>query len=89
MVFEPNTPFLWAQITQAVLGVLMPMFNSGGLRGSMPAEAFYVRCDSSLNPPDSIALGLLFCEVGVAVAAPAEFLVFRIGRKEGVVEVVE
>jgi hypothetical protein len=89
MVFEPNTPFLWAQITQSVLGVLMPMFDSGGLRGSTPAQAFYVRCDSSLNPPDSIALGLLVCEVGVAVAAPAEFIVFRIGRKEGVVEVVE
>ena len=51
MVFEPNTPFLWAQITQAVLGVLMPMFNSGGLRGSMPAEAFYVRCDFEPEPP--------------------------------------
>jgi hypothetical protein len=89
MVFEPNTPFLWAQITQTVLGVLMPMFESGGLRGSTPAEAFYVRCDSSLNPPALIEIGFLVCEVGVAVAAPAEFVVFRLGRKEGVVEVVE
>jgi hypothetical protein len=89
MVFEPNTPFLWAQITQSVLGVLLPMFESGSLRGSTPAEAFYVRCDSSLNSPASIAIGLLVCEVGVAVAAPAEFIVFRLGRKDGVVEVVE
>jgi hypothetical protein len=89
IVFEPNTPFLWAQITQSVLNVLMPMFNSGGLRGNAPAEAFYVRCDSSLNPPASLAVGQLVCEVGVAVAAPAEFIVFRIGRTEGVVEVVE
>jgi hypothetical protein len=72
-----------------VLGVLMPMFESGGLRGSTPAEAFYVRCDSSLNPPALIEIGFLVCEVGVAVAAPAEFVVFRLGRKEGVVEVVE
>ena len=44
MVFEPNTPFLWAQFTQSVLGVLMPMFSSGGLRGStLPAQAFYIR----------------------------------------------
>jgi hypothetical protein len=89
LVFEPNTPFLWAQVTQAVLAVLLPMYQAGGLRGSTPAEAFYVRCDSSLNSPDTLALGLLVCEVGVAVAAPAEFIVFRIGRKEGVVEVVE
>jgi hypothetical protein len=89
LVFEPNTPFLWAQVTQAVLAVLLPMYQSGGLRGSTPDEAFYVRCDSSLNSPETIALGLLVCEVGVAVAAPAEFIVFRIGRNEGVVEVME
>ena len=67
----------------------MPMFDSGGLRGDTPAQAFYVRCDSSVNPPESIADGILVCEVGVAVAAPAEFIVFRIGRKQGVAEVFE
>jgi uncharacterized protein len=89
LVFEPNTPFLWVQVTQSVLGVLMPMFDSGGLRGDTPAQAFYVRCDSTVNTPDLIAQGILICEVGVAVAAPAEFIVFRIGRKEGVAEVFE
>jgi hypothetical protein len=89
LVFEPNTPFLWVQVTQSVLGVLMPMFDSGGLRGDTPAQAFYVRCDSTVNPPDSIANGILVCEVGVAVAAPAEFIVFRLGRKQGVTEVFE
>jgi uncharacterized protein len=89
LVFEPNTPFLWAQITQSVIGVLMPMFESGGLRGAQPSGAFYVRCDASLNTPDTIAEGQVICEVGVAVAAPAEFIVFRLGRKEGVVQVLE
>jgi hypothetical protein len=89
LVFEPNTPLLWVQVTQSVLGVLLPMFDSGGLRGSTPAEAFYVRCDSTINTSDTIALGQLFVEVGVAVAAPAEFIVFRLGRKEGVAEVFE
>ena len=89
VVFEPNTPFLWLRVSQSVVGVLMPWFNSGALRGSQPAQAFYVRCDSTNNPPDAINSGQLLCEVGVAVAAPAEFIVFRIGRKEGVVEVLE
>ena len=89
LVFEPNTPFLWVQMTQSVLGVLMPMFDSGGLRGDTPAQAFYIRCDSSVNTPDLIAKGIVVCEVGVAVAAPAEFIVFRIGRKQGVAEVFE
>jgi phage tail sheath protein FI len=89
LVFEPNTLLLWAQITQGVIGVLMPMFQSGGLRGADPSQAFYVRCDASVNTPESIAAGQVVCEVGVAVAAPSEFIVFRIGRMEGVVQVLE
>jgi len=89
LVFEPNRPALWLQVTQAAFAVLLPIFESGALRGSRPEEAFYVRCDARVNPPESIALGELIVEVGVAVAAPAEFLVFRVGRREGVIEVLE
>jgi hypothetical protein len=89
LVFEPNTPTLWFQITQALLGILMPIFNAGALRGDTPDQAFYVHCDSSTNPPDTIAAGQVLCEVGVAIAAPAEFIVFRVGRSEGVVEILE
>jgi hypothetical protein len=89
LVFEPNTPTLWFQITQAVLGILLPAFNAGALRGETADEAFYVRCDASNNPSDTIAAGQVLCEVGVAIAAPAEFIVFRVGRSDGVVEVTE
>jgi hypothetical protein len=89
LVFEPNTPFLWAQVTQAVMAVLQAMFTQGGLRGDQPSDAFFIRCDNSVNTPDTIAMGQVICEVGVAVAAPGEFIVFRIGRQEGVVQVVE
>jgi hypothetical protein len=89
LVFEPNTPTLWLRITQAAFGVLLPLFESGALRGARPEEAFYVRCDGSVNPPEVLAQGRLYVEVGVAVAAPAEFLVFRVGRREGVTEVLE
>jgi hypothetical protein len=89
LVFEPHTPLLWLQVTQAALGVLLPVFESGGLRGERPEEAFYVRCDASVNPPECVADGRLVVEVGVAIAAPAEFIVFRVGRRDGVVEVLE
>ena len=89
LVFEPNRPALWLQITQTAFSVLLPLFESGALRGERPEEAFYVRCDGRINPPDAIARGELLIEVGVAVAAPAEFIVFRVGRREGVIEVVE
>jgi len=89
LVFEPNAPFLWLQVTQAAFGVLIPLFESGALRGTRPEEAFTVRCDARNNPPEALARGELLVEVGVAIAAPAEFLIFRIGRREGVVEVLE
>jgi len=88
-VFEPNTPTLWFEITQAMLGILVPIFESGALRGDSPEESFYVRCDDTNNPSDTIAAGQVLCEVGVAIAAPAEFIVFRVGRREAVVEVLE
>jgi hypothetical protein len=89
VAFEPNTPLLWLQVVRLLVGILQPVFASGALRGDQPAEAFYVRCDASLNPPEQVEAGMLLCEVGVAIAAAAEFLVFRVGRQEGVVEVVE
>ena len=89
LVFEPNSPSLWLQITQIAYGVLFPIFESGALRGERPDEAFFIRCDDSVNPPESITEGRLVVEVGVAIAAPMEFIVFRLGRREGVVEVVE
>jgi hypothetical protein len=89
LVFEPITPTLWFQITQAVLGVLVPIFNAGALRGDTAEQAFYVRCDDTNNPPETVAAGQVLCEVGVAIAAPAEFIVFRVGRREAVVDVLE
>jgi hypothetical protein len=89
LVFEPNTPVLWFQITQAVLAILVPIFNAGALRGNTPEQSYYVRCDDTNNPPEAIAAGQVLCEVGVAIAAPAEFIVFRVGRREAVVEVLE
>jgi len=89
LVFEPNAPLLWLHVTHAAFGVLIPLFESGALLGARPEEAFTVRCDARNNPPEALARGELLVEVGVAIAAPAEFLIFRIGRREGVVEVLE
>jgi hypothetical protein len=89
LVFEPHNATLWLQITQMLLGILLPIFESGALRGERPEQAFYIRCDSSVNPPEQMENGILVCEVGVAIAAPAEFIVFRLGRREGAIEVME
>lgn len=89
LVFEPNTPVLWFQMGQVALGVLFELFQQGALRGASPSEAFYVRCDDTNNPPDAIAAGRVVCEVGVAIAAPAEFVVFRVARSDALVAAEE
>jgi hypothetical protein len=89
LVFEPLSPILWLRTAQAMAGYMQTLLRDGVLMGSTTAEAYFVRCDSTVNPPDQVALGRLVCEVGVALAVPAEFVVFRLGRREGVVEIEE
>jgi phage tail sheath protein FI len=83
VVFEPNTPALWSKITRNVTAFLTNVWRAGALFGNTPAEAFYVRCDASTNPPEVRDLGQVVTEVGVAVARPAEFVVFRISQWGG------
>lgn len=88
-VFEPNLPLLRAQVTQAIAAHLLTVAESGALAGDTAEQSFFVRCDQALNPPELVDQGRLLCEVGVALAVPAEFVVFRVGRREGVVEIEE
>lgn len=83
VVFEPNTPALWSRITRNVTAFLTNVWRAGALFGGTPAEAFYVRCDASTNPPEVRELGQVVTEIGVSVARPAEFVVFRISQWSG------
>lgn len=82
-VFEPNDTALWAKITRNVTAFLTNVWRSGALFGATPAEAFYVRCDASTNPPAVRDLGQVVTEIGVAVVKPAEFVIFRISQWAG------
>lgn len=88
-MFEPNGAILRFGLVQAIAGYLLTVHRAGALSGRTPTEAFVVRCDDVLNPPASLANGQVVCEIGVAIAAPAEFLIFRVGRKAGVIELKE
>jgi hypothetical protein len=59
-------------------GILTRVWRSGALFGATAAEAFRVRADEELNPPDVRALGQLIVEVVVVPTVPAEFVVFQI-----------
>jgi phage tail sheath protein FI len=83
VVFEPNTPELWAKITRNVSAFLTNVWRAGALFGTTPQEAFYVKCDADTNPPEVRDLGQVVTEIGVAVVKPAEFVIFRISQWAG------
>ncbi len=78
LVFEPNTSTLRDRLTHAVALLLRDLFRRGAFAGATEAESFFVRCDDSTNPPSSQALGRLVTEIGVAPAAPLEYIVLRL-----------
>lgn len=77
-VFEPNDQKLWQRLKRSVGAFLEVVWKDGALFGAVREEAFYVRCDASLNTPAVRDLGRVIIEVGVAIVRPAEFVIFRI-----------
>ena len=83
VVFEPNDRKLWARVRRDVTAFLKTVWRDGALFGSSPDEAFYVKCDDELNPPESRDLGRLIIEIGMSPVKPAEFVIFRISQWAG------
>jgi len=84
VVFEPNAPSLWAQITLGVSNFMHTLFTQGALKGATPAEAYFVQCDSSTMTQDDIANGILIIEIGFAPVRPAEFVIIRVMQQTSV-----
>ena len=82
-LFEPNDAFLWRRVKATLGSFLTNFWSQGGLVGATPAEAFYVRCDSTINPQALIDNGELHIEIGVALQRPAEFVIIKIGQFNG------
>ena len=80
-IFENNEEKLWAQI-RTVLNVFLGEYkNQGGLRGTTPAQAYFVKCDAENNSAQQIANGEVHIQVGVALQYPAEFIVIDLSQK--------
>jgi hypothetical protein len=88
-VFELNNEALRRTLVHSLNVFLEGIWRRGGLKGTTTAQAYYVRCDETNNPQPVIDQGQLICQVGIAVAAPMEFLVFEIRRTVAGSEVVE
>jgi phage tail sheath protein FI len=86
VAFEPSTPLLWARIGREVGAYLEEQLRRGALRGRTPAEAFYVRCNASNNPPEVRDAGMVVTEVGLAAVVPSEYVVVRFTHGPGGVD---
>lgn len=82
-VFEPNNLELWQKVKRQVTGFLTRVWRDGALFGATADEAFSVRVDEELNPPEVRALGQLVIEVKLYPVTPAEFVVFRVIQQPG------
>jgi uncharacterized protein len=80
-LFQNNDERLWARIRTIIDVNLTEYWNQGGLRGTTPAQAFYVKCDAENNPDAQIQAGEVHIEVGVALQYPAEFVVITLSQK--------
>jgi len=81
VVFEPNHALTRAAVGAALSGLLQLFFERGAFRGATAAESYFVRCDDVTTPPEARDLGQLIALVGIAPAAPCEFVVLRVGRE--------
>jgi uncharacterized protein len=81
-VFEPNDVALWEGVKRTLNAYLRGLWQAGALFGASPDQAFFVKCDATTNPPESIDAGKLVVEVGIAPVKPAEFVIFRISQNK-------
>lgn len=89
VTFEPNNDLTRARLHLALTSLLLEVWRRGALAGKTAAEAFFVRCGETENPPDTRARGMLVAEVGVAPSIPFEFIVVRVGVSDNALEVTE
>ena len=78
LAHEPNDVRLWVRIMREVSAFLLGMFQSGALQGRTADEAFFVKCDHETNNADVIDAGQVVTHIGLALAAPAEFIEVRV-----------
>jgi phage tail sheath protein FI len=83
VVFEPNDSRLWDSVKRNVSAFLRRVWRDGALFGTTAGEAFFVKCDAENNTQDTIDIGQLIIDVGIAPVKPAEFVVFRIAQFAG------
>ena len=85
--FEPHDTRLWNRITRELTTYFEGLFRAGALKGRTATESFFVKCDDETNPPEVRETGQVVTFIGLAPAAPNEFVVVRIVHGAGGVDI--
>lgn len=78
LAFEPNNAQLRDRMFWLLTSFLRQLARQGAFVGATEAESFFVNCGDDVNPPSSLALGRVIAEIGIAPAAPLEYVLVRI-----------
>jgi Bacteriophage tail sheath protein len=89
IVFEPNTSRLWREMDRVVRAYLESLFRAGMLDGATSDDAYLVKCDESLNPPETVDAGQVICLIGVQPPYPAEFVVVIVGKTQNALNILQ
>ena len=80
VTFEPNNVSTWAKVKSQTENFLTQTWKSDMLMGASQQEAFFVHCDKTTMTQNDIDNGRIIVLIGVAVAKPAEFTIFRVAQ---------
>jgi Bacteriophage tail sheath protein len=83
VVFEPNDEPLWAQIRLNLGAFMNNLFRQGAFQGTIPRDAYFVKCDKETTTQNDINLGIVNIIVGFAPLKPAEFVVIKLQQMAG------
>ena len=81
-VFEPNDDATRTAVASTLIAILTLFWELGAFAGATVDDSFYVRCDDVTTDGNAREAGELIALVGIAPAAPAEFIVLRVGRQD-------
>lgn len=81
-VFEPNDMNTWLRIKGMISSFLTTIWRDGGLAGSKPDQAFFVKVGlGETMTAQDILEGRLIVQIGLAVVRPAEFIILQFEHK--------
>lgn len=88
-VFEPTGPQLWRRIEANLQSLMQTLVAGGATAAAGDRESFFVKCDAETNPPAATDAGQVIANVGIALLAPAEFILLNVKRTPESVNVSE